>query len=80
MTSSTALAMSMPTQRRPKFATHAVAHPQNGSSTSPSLDDALMMRPEGFLRRVSDAPFPTHCLECVKFVEYIAGCGYLWLR
>ena len=39
--------MSMPIQRRPRFsaATQAVAQPQKGSSTtSPSLDDALMMR------------------------------------
>ena len=48
LTSSTALGeMSMPIQRRPRFsaATQAVAQPQKGSSTtSPSLDDALMMR------------------------------------
>ena len=37
----------MPIHLRPRFsaATQAVAHPQNGSSTtSPSLDDALMIR------------------------------------
>ena len=48
LTSSTALGeMSMPIQRRPRFsaATQAVAHPQKGSSTtSSSLDEALMMR------------------------------------
>ena len=48
LTNSTALGeMSMPIQRLPRFsaATQAVAQPQNGSSTtSPSLDDALMMR------------------------------------
>lgn len=47
-TNSTVLSdRSIPTQARPIFsaATHAVAHPQNGSSTiSPSLDDALIMR------------------------------------
>jgi|GEM_PF-3926363 len=39
--------MSMPTQRRPSFcaATVAVPQPQKGSrTTSPSLDEALMMR------------------------------------
>ena len=47
-TSSTAFGdRSIPTHLRPSFsaATHAVAHPQNGSSTqSPSFDDAAMMR------------------------------------